>query len=105
MPEGSMGHDAEMDAIVESAGMTEDTWITKEGEEIKYEDLTDSHLANIISYLHRCERGMHPGPTSEAASDAWNYELAQLESKIEDLESERDRRERDDLPTPTLRAR
>ena len=93
MPEGSMGHDAMMDSLIESAGMTEDTWVTADGKHIKYEDLTDSHLSNILRYLHRCVCEMHPGPTGDAAHDAWAYEMSGLECKIEDLQSERKRRE------------
>jgi cytochrome c1 len=68
-----MGHDAEMDALVASVGMTEDIWVTKDGQYVKFEDLTDAHLANIISYLQRCGR-------------------VSLEEKLAGLESERDRR-------------
>ena len=51
MCEQSMGQDALDDMLVESAGMTEDTWVTVDGKHIKYEDLTDSHLHNIVAYL------------------------------------------------------
>ena len=53
MCERSMGQDAEDDMLVESAGLVEGAWLTKEGLWIKYEDLTDSYLHNIIRYLHR----------------------------------------------------
>jgi hypothetical protein len=29
------------------------TWITKEGEEIPYKELTDSHLMNILKFIKR----------------------------------------------------
>ena len=93
MCEMSMGKEAEMDALVASAGLTEDTWVTADGQHIKYADLTDSHLHNILNYLGRREREMHPGPTSEAASDAWDWALADLEGLVRDLETERDRRQ------------
>lgn len=75
MCEMSMGKEAEMDALVESAGLEIKQWVAKDGQSIKYEDLTDSHLQNILRYLrHRSQ-------------DRW------VKYKIEDLGMERDRRE------------
>ncbi len=73
MCETSMGQEARDDMLVESAGLVESEWMTADGQHIKYEDLTDLHLENILRYLSR-QQGI------------WS------ESKIEDLEMERDRR-------------
>ena len=91
--ERSMGQDAIDDMLVASAGM-EDTWITKEGKCIKFRDLEDSHLANIIRMLQRNEAAMWSGigPQGDAAQDAWQSELSSLQGMIEDLELERERR-------------
>lgn len=93
MCERSMGQDALDDMLVASAGM-EDIWVTKEGEHIKYRDLRDSHLANIIRMLNRNLSAMYSGigPRGDAAQDAWRYEVSTLEGVIEDLELEQERR-------------
>ena len=95
MPEGSMGHDAMMDSLVESAGMTEDTWVTSDGKHIKYEDLTDSHLRNIIGYLQRqsleCFMGLSV-VNGEQAGYALEDETRRIECDLDRLLLESDRR-------------
>ncbi len=88
-----MGQRALDDLLIESGGM-EDIWITKEGESIRYGDLEDSHLVNIIRMLERNLSAMYGGigPQGDAAQDAWNCEVSSLENMIEDLELEQERR-------------
>jgi hypothetical protein len=90
-----MGHDAEMDMLVESAGMTEDTWVPSDGKHIKYEDLTDSHLRNIVDYLQRQSLECTTGLTvvnGEQAGYALEDELRRIESDLDRLLLECDRR-------------
>ncbi|KKL19489.1 hypothetical protein LCGC14_2464950 [marine sediment metagenome] len=95
MCETSMGHDAEMDMLVESAGMTEDTWVSSDGRHIKYEDLTDSHLRNILGYLQRQSLECTVGLTvvnGEQAGYALEDEIRRIEGNLDGLLLECDRR-------------
>ncbi len=95
MCERSMGQEALDDMLVESAGMTEDTWVTSEGRHIKHEDLTDSHLRNIIGYLQRQSAEVTSGLTvvnGEQAGYALEDELRRIESNLDRLLLECDRR-------------
>lgn len=47
------------------------TWTTKEGEEIKYKDLKDSHLLNILKWI---ETNAKKGMTIESGGGAWDIE-------------------------------
>ena len=47
------------------------TWTTQEGEEIKYKDLGDSHLLNIIKWI---ERRAENGITIEVGSGGWDID-------------------------------
>jgi len=95
MCEPSMGQDALDDMLVASAGLTEDTWVTTDGRAIKYEDLTDSHLRNIIGYLQRQSTECTIGLTvvnGEQAGYALEDEICQIESNLDRLLLECDRR-------------
>ncbi|KKK55815.1 hypothetical protein LCGC14_3043240 [marine sediment metagenome] len=95
MCEMSMGKEAEMDMLVASAGMTEDTWVSSDGRHIKYEDLTDSHLRNIIGYLQRQSAECTAGLTvvgGEQAGYALEDEIRRIESDLDRLLLECDHR-------------
>jgi len=73
MSDMSNGERWEDDAVVANAGEEDDyitVWRTKEGKQIKIEDLTDSHLLNIIKMLERFTEDNYEDELAEAASFA-----------------------------------
>lgn len=95
MCEQSMGQEALDDMLVASAGMTEDTWVSSDGRHIKYEDLTDSHLRNILDYLQRQSAECIAGLTvvnGEQAGYALEDEIRRIGSDLGRLLLECDRR-------------
>lgn len=70
-------------------------WRTRDGEEIKYHDLHDDHLENIIAYLGRQVSAAWSFSSmlqGEHAIDAIDWEIAGLENLEHRMISERDRR-------------
>lgn len=95
MCERSMGQDAEDDMLVASAGLTEDTWVTADGKAIKYDDLEDGHLRNIVAYMQRQSAAVTTGlmlVNGEQAGYALEDELNRIEREIDNLLLECDRR-------------
>lgn len=108
----SMGEYEEMYGLCEQAGReaAEPKWRTREGVVIPVRDMTDSHLTNAIRFLERREESIRlhiflatfggPGPSGEAAQDAYDAEVGRMaDADFEDvyppyrwLIDERDRR-------------
>lgn len=71
------------------------TWETKEGQEIAYHDLEDSHLRNVIRHMQRQSAGANNAliyVNGEQAEYALQDALSHIESELDDLLQECDRR-------------
>ena len=95
MCEKSMGEEAMEDALVEEAGLNEDSWTTRDGVTMLIRDMTDEHLSNAINLLER--------QYQEASSSGWEIapsgmcrliglEIARMEQRISRLRYEQSSR-------------
>jgi len=48
-------------------------WTTKEGKEIKYKDLEDSHLLNILRYVKKSAKELD-GELIDGGGDSWDVD-------------------------------
>ena len=56
--------------------MDEKYWTTKNGDDILYKDLTDSHLLNILSFIEKtAEKGLVVGGGGWDIDDMWYDEI------------------------------
>ena len=70
-------------------------WTTKEGKEIIYHDLEGRHLVNIIRYMSRLSNEGSKAAIylqGEHAIDSVEREIQRIESTVDDLLAEADRR-------------
>ncbi len=76
------------------AALDDDVWVTADGDEIPYTELSHGHLASIIKMIQRELLQAHTGmqPSGEGAQDAFESEIGQREDELTQLEAERERR-------------
>ena len=72
----------------------DDVWVTADGDEIPYTELSHGHLASIVKMIRRELLQVHTGmwPQGEMAQDALESAIDQREDELTQLEAEQERR-------------